>query len=95
MRVLIRGDEAERLRVRVRADPQRDELAPRRVPPCARLELDRLAVPRAVLHPHGDARQPLEDGLLLVDHDLHLLWEGGRGGVSAAGGSAAEKREGR
>lgn len=76
MAVLAGGDEGVLLALLVGPDPERDEEPACGVAALALLELDHLAVPRALLHPDGEVGEPLEDGVLLLDHDLHLLCVG-------------------
>ena len=55
------------------AHPERDEVTAGGVTPGPRVERDRVADLRAVLHPHGKVREALENGFLLRKHGLLLL----------------------
>ena len=73
MPTLTRRPQLEPLALLVRADPERDERAPCRVAALPRVQRDALAEARAILHPDGEAGEPLEDGFLFVEHGLLLF----------------------
>ena len=72
MTALARRGKAISLALVVRAHPERDERPARGVAALVRLELDHPAVLCALLHPDRKVREPLEHGVLLLDHDLDL-----------------------
>ena len=72
MTALARRGKAISLALVVGAHPERDERPAGGVAALVRLELDHPAVLCALLHPDRKVREPLEHGVLLLDHDLDL-----------------------
>ena len=98
MTALARRSEAISFALRVLVDPKRDEVTAGGVASRPRVERDRAADPRAVLHPYGKVNEPLEDSLLLCEQStvallLDICREQGDERKESGGGSEAKRRE--